>query len=100
MQLFIFSLPHLTGRDREIKRQRHKICPLWSLLPGFSIKQPDGEDVTPLHLRKETFFSALKLFFPLCLLQFFFHLDPGNSKKVTVFTKLNEPEFTKTQGAE
>ena len=44
--------------------------------------------------------SALKLFFPLCLLQFFFHLDPGDSKKVTVFTKLNEPEFTKTQGAE
>jgi len=44
--------------------------------------------------------SALKIFFPLCLLQFFFHLDPGDSKKVTVFTKLNEPEFTKTQGAE
>ena len=28
--------------------------------------------------------SALKLFFPLCLLQFFFHFDPGDSKKVIV----------------
>jgi len=55
--LFIFSLPHMTGRDREIKRQRHKICPLWSLLPGFSIKQPDVDDVTPSRLRKKTFFS-------------------------------------------
>ena len=53
MQLFVFSLPHLTG----IKRQRHKICPLWSLPPGFSIKQLDVEDVTPSCLRKETFFS-------------------------------------------
>ena len=34
------------------------------------------------------------------LLQSFFHLDPGDSKKVMVFSKLNEPEFTKTQGAE
>ena len=57
MQLFIFSLPHLTGSDREIKRQRHKIRPLWSLPPAFSIKHPDVEDVTPSHLRKETFFS-------------------------------------------
>lgn len=47
MQLFIPSLPHLTGRDRELKGQTHKICPLQCLPPEFSIKQPDLEDVTP-----------------------------------------------------
>ena len=45
MQLFTPYLPHLTVRDKEIKT--HKICPLWSLPPGFSIKQPDVNDVTP-----------------------------------------------------
>ena len=100
MQFFKFSLPHLTGRDREIKRQRCKICPLWSLPPGFSIKQPDVEDVTTVVPQKGNILSARKLFFPHCLLRFFFHLDLGDSKKVMVFTEINEPKFTKTQGAE
>ena len=72
MQFFKFSLPHLTGRDREIKRQRCKICPLWSLPPGFSIKQPDVEDVTPWCLRKETFFLHESCSFPTAFYDSFF----------------------------
>ena len=75
MQLFTFSLPHLTGGDREIKGQRHKIWPLGSLPPGFSL---NSQMERMWHLRaseterKHSSFCTKAILFPLPFTILFF----------------------------
>lgn len=74
--------PYLTSRDREIKRQRHKICPLLSSPPGFCSRQPDLEDVILCFLLLHQ-----AIFSPIAFSSSFFILDLGDIKKVIVFIK-------------
>lgn len=84
--------PYLTSRDREIKRQRHKICPLLSSPPGFCSRQPDLEDVILCFLLLHQ-----AIFFPHCLFQFFFYFRSWGHQKSDSIHKIHETKFTTTQ---